>query len=48
MRLVTAVADRVDWAAVAADMSHRPEAAYLGSLSTAYDVLAAAVGGLKP
>ncbi len=39
VRLVIAVGDRADWAAIAADLASRPEAIYLGSIRWARDVL---------
>ena len=39
VRLVIAVGDRVDWAAIASDLASRPEAIYLGSIGRARDVL---------
>ncbi len=42
VRLVVAVVDRVDWAAVSADIESRPEAAYLHSMDTTHQVLVAA------
>jgi hypothetical protein len=42
VRLVIAVGDRVDWAAIASDLASRPEAIYLGSIERARDVLVGA------
>lgn len=42
VRLVIAVGDRADWAAIASDLASRPEAIYLGSIGRARDVLAGA------
>jgi hypothetical protein len=41
VRLVTAVADRVDWKVVAADIEGRPEAVYLRSMEWAHEILTA-------
>ncbi|NOX23616.1 MAG: hypothetical protein GXP36_11085 [Actinobacteria bacterium] len=41
VRLVAAVAHRVDWEAVAADLEGRPEAVYLRSMEWAYKILTA-------
>ncbi len=41
VRLVTAVADRVDWKVVVADIEGRPEAVYLRSMEWAHEILTA-------
>ncbi|MCL1588396.1 MAG: hypothetical protein M3092_08255 [Actinomycetia bacterium] len=42
VRLVIAVGDRVDWAAIASELAGRPDAIYLGSIGRARDVLVGA------
>jgi hypothetical protein len=42
LRLIVAVADRVDWQAVVADLQGRPDSQYLGSMDKAHELLTSA------